>query len=256
MELHPARIQSLAKTAIFGHPAILFERIASTNDAASAAAGRGAAEGTLIMAERQVQGRGRKGRIWISSAGKSLTFSIILKPPGGTEGITACAALGVAAALDGPGGRTRIKWPNDIWIGGRKAAGILSEAREGAVVVGVGVNVNDTSDDFPEELRGEVVSLRMTTGKIQDRGDVLCRILESFERFFIEWRESGFSAMAGEVEARLLHLGEEVVVNAGSRRFEGRFTGITAEGFLRLATESGERICPAGDVSLRKGRQS
>ncbi|UCF06715.1 MAG: biotin--[acetyl-CoA-carboxylase] ligase [bacterium] len=249
-DLHPARISALLRSKHFGRCIVLFERIASTNTAAAAAAEAGFPEGSLFLAEEQTAGRGREGRCWSSIAGKSLVFSIILRPGSACEGLTMLFALGALEALGIYKTGCMIKWPNDLYLGGKKAAGILAERRGEHVVMGLGLNVNET----PLELEGidrAATSLMIETGTMQDRGAVLARTLENFERLYGRWRRDGLAVFVEAIEERLLYRGEEVIVNGGRGTVRGSFRGITDEGYLRLAVGNEERICTAGDLSLR-----
>ncbi|MCK4236215.1 MAG: biotin--[acetyl-CoA-carboxylase] ligase, partial [Candidatus Krumholzibacteria bacterium] len=214
-DLHPARIIRMLNTSRLARTVVLFDRIDSTNTGAIAAARDGALEGTLVTAEEQTSGRGRKKRKWASAAGKSLVFSLVLRPKESCEGLTSLLALAASRVLDNISGGTGIKWPNDIYIEGRKAGGILAESRGGAVVIGMGLNVNETGEDLERELAGEAVSLRIVTGDLVDRGIVLCSIIEVFEELYGRWEIEGFAVFKKDVEDRLLYMGETVSLESG-----------------------------------------
>jgi len=153
---------------------VVVEEAGSTNDLAWEAASRGVTEGFAVFAERQTAGRGQYGRRWESAAGKGLWFSVLLRPAialGESAQLTSLLAGLVAAAIEEEiGCATSIKPPNDIYVAGRKVAGILVEGRTASdgsyiAVAGIGVNVNQSLDDFPEELRATAGSLAMATGK-------------------------------------------------------------------------------------------
>src|SRR6476646_5446976 len=162
-----------------GDEIAVVEETESTNDLAWQAAGRGAAPGYVAFAERQTRGRGQYGRRWESSPHLSLCFSVLLRPAAMTLGesprLTSLLAEAVTAGLAETTGTTpRIKPPNDIYIGDRKVAGILVEGRtesDGSytAVAGIGINVNQTLDDFSEGLRATAGSLAMATGKSVSR---------------------------------------------------------------------------------------
>ena len=177
-ELHGCRI---------GSEILVVEETGSTNDLAWQAAGRGAAEGFVVFAERQTEGRGQHGRRWESAPYLGLTFSILLRPAltlRESPRLTTMLAEVVAGAIEEEsGGTTRIKPPNDIYIGERKVAGVLVEGRtktDGTyeAVAGIGINVNQSLDDFPEELRATAGSLRMATGKTFSRGKLAIAVLQ------------------------------------------------------------------------------
>lgn len=158
----------------WGCPAVhLFASLGSTSDAARRLAQARAADGTVVLAEEQVAGRGRAGRSWNSTAGLGLWFSVIApaSDPRGPGVLPLRVGLATVLALEGfvPPGRLGIKWPNDLIAGGSKLGGILCEsswdgARPGRVTVGIGINLLQTEGDFPPELRGGATSLRMHAG--------------------------------------------------------------------------------------------
>lgn len=145
-------------------------------------------EGAVALTEEQTEGRGRLGRTWVSPAGVSLLFSVLLKPPVETARLpelTGVAGEAVREAIaEVTGLAPEIKLPNDILIGGRKTAGILAEAREGRVVLGIGVNVNLAESDLPE---ASATSLLVETGKEVDRAELLVEILDRLEHHYDQW---------------------------------------------------------------------
>lgn len=252
-DLHPARLLGLCATKRLARRIVLYDSIGSTNDVAMAAAAEGAGGGILFVAEEQRSGKGRKGRSWLSAKGASLTFSLLLRPVARTEGLTAIFALGVVRALDGFVGDLAVKWPNDIYVGGRKLGGILSESRDDFVVMGLGLDVNESAADFPPVIAGEAISMRVAGGRPFDRGIVLCRILEAFEAIHDRFLEEGFAPFRAELERRLLYVGERVVVEGGGRTLEGTVLGITDDGRVRLDVDGAETALSSGDLTLRGG---
>ena len=251
-DLHPSRIARLCGGGRIGHTVVLFESVGSTNSAASRMAEAGAREGTVVLAADQTAGRGRKGRGWYSSPDSSLVFSVILRPPQSGETLTALLALSVLESLDKVCEGAMIKWPNDIWIGGKKAAGILAESKGESVVLGMGIDVNDDEGSFPGELAETAVSLRMVAGKWLDRGELLAGLLRNLERNYEIWERDGFGPMSFEMERRMLWMGMPVTIEEGAGTVSGVISGITVDGYLRLETEEGEKVYSSGDVSLRK----
>ncbi|MGD1048702.1 MAG: biotin--[acetyl-CoA-carboxylase] ligase [Candidatus Krumholzibacteriaceae bacterium] len=250
-DLHPARILALCETKRLARRVILYESVDSTNAAAMAAASDGASEGTLFIAGRQTLGRGRKGRRWLSSPGMSLTFSLLLRPKKKEEGLTAILALSVVEALGADLGGLAIKWPNDIFLKGKKLGGILAESKDDAVVIGLGLNVNERRGDIPAEIAGEAVSMCMAAKKTFDRGLVLCRILAAFEGRYGLYQNEGFAAFRRDVQDHLLYIGRPVAVESGGREFTGTMIGITNEGYLCLEAGGAERVFSSGDLTLR-----
>ena len=165
---------------------VVVEETESTNDLAWAAAERGTAEGFVVFAERQTKGRGQYGRRWESAPFLGLWFSILLRPALSlreSPKLTLEFAHKIAATIEEEtGAAPTIKPPNDIYIGDRKVAGVLVEGRttrDGryVAVAGIGINVNQTLDDFPEELRSTAGSLEMATGKKISRTNLAIALL-------------------------------------------------------------------------------
>ncbi len=260
--LDKADIEFRLATTRFGHVLRILPETGSTNADALAWATQGGPEGAVIVAERQTAGRGRFDRVWESSPGENLTFSIILRPRLAPE---AFGMIGIAAAVavaDGlqhlaPGTAPRIKWPNDILLGGRKCCGILPESRMTAgeprptVALGIGVNVNQVA--FSEEIRSRATSLYLETGKQVDRNDLIVRLLVELERIYdILWRGASGSIRARYME-RLLGLQEEVTLHTArdGTPVVGRLVGINEFGALRLHMAQEERTFHAGELTFR-----
>ena len=150
-----------------------------------------APEGALVVAEEQTAGRGRLGRRWLAPAGTSLLCSLQLRPdvPGERlpelTGVAAHAVGEAVAALTGL--ETELKFPNDVLVGGRKVAGVLAEAREERVVLGVGINVNVPAEELPREVDLPATSLLAETGRELDRAELLAELLERLERRYDRW---------------------------------------------------------------------
>ena len=171
----------------FGHPYVYAEVTPSTQRLL----GDEHREGAVAVAEEQTEGRGRLGRRWLSPRGVSLLFSILLEPPVETPRLPelslvageACAGAIAAVAIVTP----EIKLPNDVLISGRKVAGILAEAREGRVLLGIGVNVNVPEDDLPANVDRPATSLLAETGREIDRVELLVELLDRLERAYDDW---------------------------------------------------------------------
>lgn len=252
-ELHPARLLDLCATKRLARRIVLYDSVGSTNAAAMAAAAEGAGGGTLFIAEEQTAGKGRKGRAWASAKGRSLTFSLLLRPAGRTEGLTALLALAVARSLGDSLGGVAVKWPNDIYLNGKKLGGILAESKDDFAVVGLGLDVNEGTGDFPPAIALEAISMRIACARAFDRGIVLCRILEAFEEMYDRYEEEGFAPFRQEIQDRLLFIGAQVVIESGEGSFEGKMIGITDEGRLRLEKDGTERVFSSGDLTIRPG---
>ncbi len=252
-ELHPARLLDLCATKRLARRIILYDSIGSTNAAAMAAAAEGADGGTLFIAEEQTGGKGRKGRSWASAKGRSLTFSLLLRPAGRKDGLTALLALAVARSLGDSLEGVAVKWPNDIYLNGKKLGGILAESKDDFAVIGLGLDVNEEAGDFSPAIAGEAISMRIARTRVFDRGIVLCRILEAFEGLYDRFEKEGFAPFREEIQSKLLFVGARVVIESGEGSFDGIMTGITDEGRLRLEMNGTERVFSSGDLTLRAG---
>ena len=148
-------------------------------------------EGAVAVTEEQTEGRGRLGRRWLSPPGVSLLFSVLLEPPVETPRLPELSLVAGEACSDAieavAGVTPEIKLPNDILLSGRKVAGILAEAREGRVVLGIGVNVNVPEADLPADVDLPATSLLVETGREIDRADLLVELLERLERAYDDW---------------------------------------------------------------------
>lgn len=251
-------VQQGLTSSRFGKSFHYFREIGSTNSHARELAEAGAAEGTVVVAESQSLGRGRLGRRWESPAFKNLYLSILLRPklsPAHAAQTTLMAAVALADAVDvyAPG-RTAIKWPNDILIGTKKLAGILTEASCDAerlhyVILGVGINLNYTSDAMPEDIRRRATSLLEVTGKPVHRESILQGLLRGMERCYGELEEAGFAALAPRWLSYFAWRGRRVRVELLDQVTIGTATGIDRDGALVLVDDRGvgQRIL-AGDV--------
>jgi BirA family biotin operon repressor/biotin-[acetyl-CoA-carboxylase] ligase len=171
----------------FGHTYLYEELSPSTQRLLGGAT----AEGTIAVAEEQTEGRGRLGRTWEAPARTSVLVSVLLLPrvkAARLPELSLVAGGAVAEAIAEVAGiEPVVEFPNDILVGGRKVAGILAESSEGRVVLGIGVNVNQTEDELPEDARTEPTSLRLELGEPVDRAKLLAEILERLERAYDAW---------------------------------------------------------------------
>lgn len=257
--LTPACLQRLLRSAVFGHRIFYYPSIGSTNDRALELAAAEEPEGGLVLAEEQTAGRGRRERTWWSTPYAGIYASLILRPAmPATRAplLTFMAAVAVADALNEHTGlKARIKWPNDVLVGGRKIAGVLGEVRGNdaevrEMVVGFGVNVNHAAADFPEALRDLATSVRLERGAPLDRAPLLASILEGFERRYARLLRDGPSTLLKEWESlSALAPGAPVTVAGPTGRIDGNFAGIDAEGGLLLDGEDGRRVrVPFGEI--------
>jgi len=171
----------------FGHPYVFVDVCPSTQRLL----GDEHSEGAVALTEEQTEGRGRLGRRWLSPPGVSLLFSLLLEPPVETarlpELTLVAGRAGAEAIAQVTGLAPEIKLPNDILVRGRKTAGILAEARDGRVVLGIGVNVNVPARDLPRDTDPPATSLFLETGAEVDRVELLVELLDRLERAYDEW---------------------------------------------------------------------
>lgn len=227
------------------------EALASTNDEARSLAEQGAAEGLVVLTNRQTAGRGRRGADWFAPAGESLAFSIVLRPAEPKAlwpRLALAAGLAVAEAAETWAPQVGIKWPNDVWIARRKVAGILVEAGQDFAVVGIGINV--TTLEFPPELADLATSLQLAAGQTLERSHVLTEILRHFD-FRRRQLAAGFDELLDGVRLRCVLSGHAVSLLTASGPRRGTIEGLGPGGELLLRTPAGlERIIQADEVRL------
>jgi BirA family transcriptional regulator, biotin operon repressor / biotin---[acetyl-CoA-carboxylase] ligase len=174
-----------------GRPYRFVERTASTQRLL----GANDPEGAVVVADEQTEGRGRVGRQWLAPAGTSLLVSVLLRPdvePARLPELSLVAGRACAEAIAEVAGlEIEVKFPNDVLVRGRKVAGILAEASEGRVVLGIGVNVSQAAGDLPAEPRTPATSLLLETGRPVDRAELLVALLDRLERRYDEWLGAG-----------------------------------------------------------------
>ena len=255
--LLPAEIVDGLTTTIFGRQQIVhLVTVDSTNSRARELAAQGAPEGTLVLAEQQTAGRGRRGRSWHSEAGAGIYLSMIVRPSlaaGEVARLTITTAVAACEALrDLSGADVRIKWPNDLLVGPRKLGGILTELsldQESVdyAVIGLGVNVGAAW--FPAELETIATSLRLECGVGFRRAAVVRQILASFERRYIELLSGGFERILADFKRLSNVIGREVEVMLTGETLRGRASDIDADGFLLIELAGGglKRVL-AGDI--------
>lgn len=256
----------LLSTHDLGRTISYFEVLESTNATAYRMASEGAFHGEVVIAEQQTAGKGRRGRTWISPAGQNLYFSAILRPelpPQRAPELTLVAAVALAEILRESGAReAAIKWPNDVLIGGRKVAGILTELsadteRVHFVIVGVGVNLNGRAEDFPEELRPLATSLAAEREAPVPRALFTAALLTRLEHWLDVHAEEGFDAIREAWKKLSVTLGQEVLVRTDRNEFRGMAEDIDDSGALLVKRSDGvtERVL-AGDVEQLRPRST
>lgn len=253
-------LQSILKTSFAGHPVVYFAETDSTNIQAKVLAEQGAAHGTLVLADCQTAGRGRRGRNWVSAKGENIYMSLLLRPdfpPAQASMLTLVMAYSVATTIrEKEELHVKIKWPNDIVLRKQKVCGILTEMSTeidyiNYVVIGVGINVNASS--FPEDLKGKAMSLSEESRKTIQRSTLTADILLAFEEHYRRFVEAGdLRFMVEEYNRLLVNQDKEVQVLGGKESFAGTALGMNAQGELLVKKEDGtiEHVF-SGEVSVR-----
>ena len=248
------------QTKVMGKPAMqILQATDSTNVQARTLASQGAAEGTVVVADTQTHGRGRRGRTWFSPPGQSIYASIILRPPmapAQAPQITLMTAVAVAKTLNATADlNAKIKWPNDILIRGKKIAGILTEMSTDMdvvdfVVVGMGINVNTPREMMPPEIQQIATSIKIETGCEVSRADLLCRLLKHFERCYDQLKAEGFGPVMAQWRRMTDMIGQQVHVDVLDKRRTGTVEAVDDDGVLMLRDARGtlHRIY-SGDVT-------
>ncbi|HXG76576.1 MAG TPA: biotin--[acetyl-CoA-carboxylase] ligase [Gaiellaceae bacterium] len=214
--------------------------------------GSGLPEGAVAATDHQTGGRGRYGRPWVEPPGTSVLVSVMLHPPPGRHlpELSLVAALATAEAVEGATGLSaQIKWPNDVMLNRRKVAGILSELADGAVVVGIGVNVNQTRDELPLDAPTPPGSLRTLTGRTYDRAPLLGSLLFRLERIYDGWRHGGLADLYGEIGARDFLRGRRITVDGSP----ATALQILRDGRLEVRMDDGDvRLVESGTVLFER----
>ncbi|MHB1131987.1 MAG: biotin--[acetyl-CoA-carboxylase] ligase [Chloroflexota bacterium] len=260
-DLSPAAVAASLRLARFGRHYHYYERAGSTNDIARDLARQGAPEGTLVLADEQTAGRGRLGRVWLAPPRSCLLMSLLARPALAlTQSfrLTMLAACATVAAVEVVTGlRPRLKWPNDLLLGEKKLAGILSEAsaigeRLEWIVVGIGLNVNFEPAGFAE-VAATATSLCAALGRPVPRRELLVEFLWQVEQRYPSLSGEGEDdPLWAEWRGRLATLGAQVVVTEGERRERGLAFDVAPDGSLCLRRDDGSEIAIAvGDVTLR-----
>ena len=259
--LTEAEITYELKTKLIGKKIFAYRSVKSTNDIAAQLARSGEPEGTIVVSEQQTKGRGRLGRVWRSPPGCGIYVSIILKPrfkPEKAPGLAIMTALALADAVSSccPGD-VRIKWPNDILIGNRKVAGILTELsaernKIDYVVIGIGINVNHKADDFPPELRPIATSIRTANRRKASRVGLLRQFLQNFEKEYRRYKKDQLASSRRRIRKYSSLLGRNVQLRFGNRTVEGTAVDVDATGALIIEKDGARRPVTSGEVTVVK----
>ncbi|UFJ42748.1 biotin--[acetyl-CoA-carboxylase] ligase [Brevibacillus humidisoli] len=244
----PEEITVGLETDVIGQTVYTYDTVVSTQLLAHEAAGQGAGEGTLVIAEQQTGGKGRLGRPWHSPKHAGIWMSLIVKPdislPRAPQ-ITLLTAVAMARTIKMEAGlEADIKWPNDILIHGKKVCGILTELnaesdRINYLIIGIGVNVNTLVEEYPPELRTIATSLRIEAGRKVRRASLIQTFCTEFEQLYREYLRLGFEPIRARWEAYSVTLGKQLTVRTLNETIEGRAVGLDADGILIVEDAKG-----------------
>lgn len=255
-----AEIKSLMHTEWVAKEVLYFDTIDSTNTKAQELAEKGYPSGTLVVADKQESGKGRRGRSWVSPSGTGIFMTLMIKPdinPNNASMLTLVAALAVAKAITSvTGEEALIKWPNDIVINGKKVCGILTEMNAqfdyiNHIVVGIGINVHNES--FPEEISQMASSLMIEAGgKRFHRAQIIADTMSYFEQYYDTFlKTQDLSALVREYDELLVNRNKSVRVLDPKEPFDGKAMGITPKGELIVDTWESRKLVSSGEVSVR-----
>ncbi|PLR80463.1 biotin--[acetyl-CoA-carboxylase] ligase [Bacillus canaveralius] len=237
------------KTAFAGQNIHYEETVQSTQKIAHSLAFDGAEEGTVILAEEQLSGRGRLDRKWYSPKYTGIWMSVILRPnilPSKAPQLTLLTAVAVVQAIEEMTGLSpQIKWPNDILINGRKVTGILTELQADAdriisIIIGIGINVNQQEQDYPEDIRTIATSLSIEKGDKLSRAALIRMVLTRLEKLYLLYLEKGFYPIKLLWEGYAISIGKEITARTLTGNISGRALGITDEGVLMIEDSAGK----------------
>lgn len=255
-----AEIKSLLHTDWVAKEVLYFDTIDSTNTKAQELAEKGYPSGTLVVADKQESGKGRRGRSWVSPSGTGIFMTLMIKPdinPNNASMLTLVAALAVAKAITSvTGEEAMIKWPNDIVVNGKKVCGILTEMNAqfdyiNHIVVGIGINVHNES--FPEEISQMASSLMIEAGgKRFHRAQIIAETMSYFEQYYDTFlKTQDLSALVREYDELLVNMNKAVRVLDPKEPFDGKAMGITPKGELIVDTWESRKLVSSGEVSVR-----
>ena len=256
-------VQSELTGSVFGHNLKFFQETDSTNQVLKKMAAQDAPEGTVVISDMQSAGRGRRGKAWSSSPNLGIWMSILLRPnlhPNSVQTLTLAASVAVMRALEpfrieGIG----IKWPNDILINGKKVCGILTELSAEAekvdwVIIGIGLNVNHSESDFPDDISSVATSLVLNVDKktLPDRSVIAADIIDEMEKVYRRFIEKGSAWVVREWKKYNITLGKRIKIISQQGETNAEAVDITEEGRLIVRDENGKEFeLYSGEISIR-----
>lgn len=255
-----AELESRMQTVWAGKNLVYLDTVDSTNNYAKKLAEEGAAHGTLVVADVQSGGKGRRGRTWVTPSGTTIAMSIVVRPPIRPEkasmltlviGMAAVRAIAEVTSLT-----AQIKWPNDLVIEGKKLSGTLTEMStdlEGIHYVIIGTGINANIGEFPEEIRETATSLQIALGRPVDRGAIICACMRALEEYYEKFLQTqDMSLLKEEYQGMLANMNQDVRVLEPGNEYDGIARGIDERGQLLVERRDGrvEKVY-AGEVSVR-----
>lgn len=256
-----ARLDQYLTTTSYGRHVVHHMECDSTQHIAHDLAQQGVVDGTVVITEKQLQGKGRLARPWASNNADGLWMSLIMRPdlaPQHAPQLTLVAAVSIVRAIEALTNVTPvIKWPNDILLNDLKLTGILTEMqadpdRVKSVILGIGMNINQAREDFPEELQTIATSLKIETKMPFDRAQIAATILNHLENYTNLYLEKGFTSIKLLWESYSNTIGRRIRVTMINEIIEGEAIGITAEGMLQLKQPDGSiRDIYSGDITIQ-----
>jgi BirA family biotin operon repressor/biotin-[acetyl-CoA-carboxylase] ligase len=262
MNLNEKSLKQALSGKYFGHKLYYFTETGSTNDDAFSSGNEGAPEGTIVIADRQNQGKGRMQRLWHSPSGSNIYTSIILRPQiqlSKSSQIPILAGVAVAETLNSycPD-KVWLKWPNDVLIDGKKVCGILAQMKISTdeidfIVMGIGINVNLNHEQFPQDIRDIATSLSIETGREVSRLELIISLYENLEKWYKHLLQNGFGPIREKWLKMTPMIGQTVQVIFKDEKIAGKATGLDEDGSLiLLTTENKEIKVSAGDATILK----
>lgn len=262
MELCLQELKKELAGEIIGHSIHYYQEIGSTNDEAFRLGMEGAPEGTVIVANSQSAGKGRLQRSWFSPPSSNIYTSVILRPefnPADAPRITIMAGLAAAQTIETYCPRkTRIKWPNDILLDGKKVCGILAQMQSNEdkidfIILGIGINVNIAADEFPPEIRNIATSIAAQSGGYHSRQDLLITLYKNLSKWYKTLTSTGFEMIREEWLKMASLIGSETQVKFRDEIIKGKALGIDERGALVMSDSKGKTVkILAGDASILK----
>lgn len=259
-DIHAEQIKKLLTTIWLGKNTVYFKELESTQQKAHLLAKDGAEHGTVILTNDQTKGKGRLGRTWYAEKGKGIWLSMILRPSFGYQlapTITLVTALSIVETLEKLYGiKASIKWPNDVFIDGKKCAGILTEIHGEQdqihyLIIGIGINTHKMEFVSRSEIEKIVISLEEKINQTPKRNELIIKLLEIFENNFERFVKEGFNPFFPLYNERLYGKGRKITVNQFAQRIEGTIIEVDPQGYLLLETDDRKIIkITSGDIQV------